>query len=156
MRNLNVIHRDLKLGNLFLTNKMELRVGDFGLAAQVSKKKPRRTSICGTPNYVAPEVLNQIDGHSFEADIWALGVIVYTLLVGRAPFETRTLSDTYRKIQNGNYCFPKHVSLSKASKKFVNDLLQTDPNKRLKLDNIMKHDFFKSEYPELMPVSTLT
>ncbi len=50
----NVIHRDLKLGNLLLTDKLEIRVGDFGLAAQVSSKSQRRKTMCGTPNYIAP------------------------------------------------------------------------------------------------------
>jgi len=54
----NILHRDLKLGNLFLSKKMELKIGDFGLASQLSNPKERRKSICGTPNYIAPEVLS--------------------------------------------------------------------------------------------------
>ena len=54
----NVIHRDLKLGNLLLTDKLQIRVGDFGLAAKVSSKTQRRKTMCGTPNYIAPEILD--------------------------------------------------------------------------------------------------
>jgi len=87
MRNCLVIHRDLKPGNIFLDEKMQVKIGDFGLAAILGEEHERRKTICGTPNYVAPEMLKSENGHSFEVDVWALGVIFYTMLVGRPPFE---------------------------------------------------------------------
>ena len=95
-----VIHRDLKLGNLFLTDKMQLKVGDFGLAAQVFYQGEKKRTVCGTPNYLAPEVLDQKTGHthSYECDIWAIGVILYTMLNGRPPFESQEVKQTYKKI----------------------------------------------------------
>lgn len=89
-----VIHRDLKLGNLFLDKNMRLKVGDFGLAAQLEFAGDRRRTICGTPNYIAPEILDSKHGHSFEVDIWSLGVIVYTMVFGRPPFETSDVKTT--------------------------------------------------------------
>jgi polo-like kinase 1 len=71
-----VIHRDLKLGNLFLSDKMEIKLGDFGLATKVEYEGERKRTICGTPNYIAPEILEGKNGHSYEADIWSLGVIM--------------------------------------------------------------------------------
>jgi len=59
-----VIHRDLKLGNLFLTEKMELKLGDFGLAAKLEFDGEKKKTICGTPNYIAPEILEGKTGHS--------------------------------------------------------------------------------------------
>ena len=88
-----VIHRDLKLGNLFLNDKMELKVGDFGLATKLDFVGERKKTVCGTPNYIAPEVLYG-SGHSYEVDIWAVGVIIYTLLIGKPPFETRDVKTT--------------------------------------------------------------
>ena len=102
---MRVIHRDLKLGNLFLTpagldeagsgpgtdpalNVEEaggrLKIGDFGLACRLESDDERKTTICGTPNYIAPEVLagSKGSGHSYEVDVWSVGVIMYTLLVG--------------------------------------------------------------------------
>lgn len=91
MHSNSVIHRDLKLGNLMLDAGMNLQVGDFGLAALVKfpgeRKKcvvprargeaDRRRTICGTPNYIAPEILfDTTNGHSFEVDIWSIGVIL--------------------------------------------------------------------------------
>ena len=78
-----IIHRDLKLGNLFLSESMEVKLGDFGLAAKLSDDSEKRNTVCGTPNYIAPEVLTQNKGHSRPADLWSLGVIIYTLLFGK-------------------------------------------------------------------------
>lgn len=84
MHGQSVIHRDLKLGNLFLDAHMNIKVGDFGLAALIESPGERKKTICGTPNYIAPEVLfDTASGHSFEVDTWSIGVILYTLVVGR-------------------------------------------------------------------------
>lgn len=78
-----VIHRDLKLGNLFLGDNMTLKLGDFGLATKIEFEGEKKKTICGTPNYIAPEILEGKDGHSYEVDMWSLGVILYTLLIGK-------------------------------------------------------------------------
>lgn len=94
-----VIHRDLKLGNLFLDANMNVKVGDFGLAALIENPGERKKTICGTPNYIAPEVLfDTANGHSFEVDIWSIGVILYTLVVGRPPFQTKEVKDIYKYV----------------------------------------------------------
>lgn len=80
------IHRDLKLGNLLLCERMGLKVSDFGLAAQVFYEGERKRTVCGTPNYLAPEVLDA--NASYEVDCWSIGVILFTMLCGRAPFES--------------------------------------------------------------------
>ena len=81
----NIIHRDLKLGNLFLNEQMEVKMGDFGLATKLEFPGDRRKTICGTPNYIAPEILES-KGHGCEVDIWSFGVIAYTMAYGRPPF----------------------------------------------------------------------
>lgn len=75
-----------------LNENMELKIGDFGLAAKLEFTGEKRKTICGTPNYLAPEIINNL-GHSYEVDIWSLGVIMYssayqryTLFYGRPPF----------------------------------------------------------------------
>ena len=87
----------LKLGNLFLTERLQIKVGDFGLAAQMTFDGERKRTVCGTPNYIAPEILDSSKpsvpglvaaGHSYEVDYWSIGVILYTMLVGRPPFES--------------------------------------------------------------------
>lgn len=82
MHSRNVIHRDLKMGNVFLDKDMNAKIGDFGLAALLVTEKElkgasRRTTVCGTPNYIAPEILNKDEkGHDHRVDIWALGIIL--------------------------------------------------------------------------------
>ena len=98
----NVVHRDIKLGNLFLTEKMELKVGDFGLAVEIENNELRRTH-CGTPNYIAPEVLDSSIGHSYECDIWAVGVIMFATIIGKPPFETPEVKQTYERIKKNDY-----------------------------------------------------
>ena len=85
----HVVHRDLKIGNLFIDERMQVKLADFGLAAKIEFEGQKRMTICGTPNYIAPEVLDGSVGHSYEADIWSLGVVLYTMLVGYPPFETK-------------------------------------------------------------------
>lgn len=81
------IHRDLKLGNIFLNDKFEIKIGDFGLTSQLEFLKENKRTVCGTPNYIAPEVLDGT-GYYFEVDIWSIGIILYTLFYGFPPFES--------------------------------------------------------------------
>ena len=152
-----VIHRDLKLGNLFLTEKMELKVGDFGLATKLDFEGERKRTVCGTPNYIAPEILDGKTGHSYEVDIWSLGVIIYTLIIGKPPFETRDVKTTYKRIKMNAYTFPENAIVSEAAKNLIAQILVLDPSKRPTLDQILTHDFFNqgTSIPKLLPTSTL-
>ena len=151
-----VIHRDLKLGNLFLNDKMELKVGDFGLATKLDFEGERKKTVCGTPNYIAPEVLYGA-GHSYEVDIWAIGVIIYTLLIGKPPFETRDVKTTYTKIKKADFSFPITSKISLAAKNIIKKILILDPKKRPTLNNILSDEFFNQgiAIPKLLPISTL-
>ena len=152
-----VIHRDLKLGNLFITDKMELKVGDFGLATKLEFEGERKRTVCGTPNYIAPEILDGKTGHSYEVDIWSLGVILYTLVIGKPPFETQDVKSTYKRIKMNAYTFPEGAVISDAGKALITEILNTDPLKRPNLDQILAHDFFNqgTSIPKLLPTSTL-
>jgi polo-like kinase 1 len=147
-----IVHRDLKLGNLFLNDGMELKVGDFGLATRFEGK--RKMTLCGTPNYIAPEVLTK-KGHAFEVDVWSLGCIVYTLLVGKPPFETSDLKDTYRKIRHNDYQIPDYVPLP--AKNFIDKMLQADPSRRPTMEQILHDPYLTNNYvPSRLPTSCLT
>ena len=131
-----VIHRDLKLGNLFLGEDMKIKIGDFGLASRLEFEGERKRTICGTPNYIAPEVLEGKNGHSYEVDIWSLGVILYTLVVGKPPFETNDVQSTYKKIKLNQYSFPTNIKVSPELQHLVTSILQTNPSKRPSLEQI--------------------
>ncbi|CAG9335439.1 unnamed protein product [Blepharisma stoltei] len=152
-----VIHRDLKLGNMFLNEKLEIKLGDFGLASKLEYDGQKRRTICGTPNYIAPEILEGRDGHSYEVDVWSFGVILYTLLIGKPPFETNDVKMTYKKIRSCAYSFPDHVAISAQAKDLIEKLLQSDPESRLSIQDIYKHSFFNMgfEIPKFLPPSTL-
>lgn len=152
-----VIHRDLKLGNLFLNDKMEVKIGDFGLATKLEFDGERKRTICGTPNYIAPEVLEGKQGHSYEVDIWSLGVILYTLIIGKPPFETSDVKTTYKRIRMNAYSFPENVPISDAARDLITKILNNDPSKRPNVDDILNHEFINhgGTIPRLLPASTL-
>ena len=81
-----------------IKGEMNCVLGDFGLATKLEFEGEKKRTICGTPNYIAPEILDG-KGHSYEVDLWSLGVIIYTLLVGKPPFQTSDVKATYKKIR---------------------------------------------------------
>ncbi|EFC48028.1 predicted protein [Naegleria gruberi] len=142
MHSCRVIHRDLKLGNIFLDKYMRVKIGDFGLATEVNGQE-RKTTLCGTPNYIAPEILEN-RGHSYEVDMWSCGVILYTLLIGTPPFETSDVKSTYRKIQENRYSFPPDIKISEPAKKLIKRLLSSDPKSRPNVEQSINDEFFKT------------
>ena len=129
----SVIHRDLKLGNLFLDKDLNIKVGDLGLATRLEDPDEKRKTICGTPNYIAPEVIQNDKskrGHSFEVDIWSMGVVLYTILVGKPPYEAKDVKATYQRILANEYRFPDHVTLSETAMDLIESMLQSNPYER--------------------------
>ena len=151
-----VIHRDIKLGNLFLNSKMEIKLGDFGLATKLEFDGERKRTICGTPNYIAPEILDGKEGHSYEVDLWSLGILLYMLSIGRPPFETHDIKLTYKRIRMNAYSYPETISVSEELKDLIAKLIVTDPLLRLPLDEVLQHPFMKKNLiPKNLPTSTL-
>ena len=154
-----VIHRDLKLGNLFLDRNMNIKVGDLGLATKLEHADEKRKTICGTPNYIAPEVIQgdkATRGHSFEVDVWSMGVILYTCMCGKPPYEAKDVKATYQRILANEYSFPKDVYISDSAKDIIRSMLQSKPADRPKLHQIAVHPFFTQQpIPKSIP-STAT
>ncbi|KAI3636608.1 hypothetical protein MIR68_005297 [Amoeboaphelidium protococcarum] len=151
-----VIHRDLKLGNLFLSGSMDIKVGDFGLATIVKYDGERKKTICGTPNYIAPEILfDREHGHSFEVDLWSIGVILYTFLVGKPPFQTKDVKEIYRNIRENNYVYPEGCGISAMSKDLISSLLSSKPSDRPTIQEIFDHPWFQLNIPKHIPASAL-
>ena len=150
-----VIHRDLKLGNLFLDKNMNIKVGDLGLATKLESADEIRKTICGTPNYIAPEVIQgdrATRGHSFQVDIWSMGVIMYTCLVGKPPYEAKDVKATYQRIMANAYSFPKNIPISDDAKDLIVSMLQSKPADRPTLNQIAFHPFLNSHsIPKSLP-----
>ncbi|KAL8940109.1 MAG: hypothetical protein Q9216_002990 [Gyalolechia sp. 2 TL-2023] len=153
----NVIHRDLKMGNLFLDHEMNVKIGDFGLAAVLvspgeyegsyTKALSRRTTLCGTPNYIAPEILDKGKrGHDLKVDIWALGCIIYAMICCRPPFQAGSPTEIYEKAKAVDYRWPKPETIRSdvpdEAKELVAALLRPDPKDRINLDQVVSHPFF--------------
>lgn len=142
MHQRNIIHRDLKLGNFFLGKANEIKIGDFGLACKLSFDGERKKTLCGTPNYIAPEVLDGKNGHSFEVDVWSIGVVLYTCLVGKPPFETSDIKSTYKLIRANSYSFPDRLEISEGAKRLVRRILQSRPEARPTIEEILQDEWF--------------
>jgi polo-like kinase 1 len=149
-----IIHRDLKLSNLFLNDKMQVKIGDFGLAIKLDTVVQRKKAFSGTPVFIAPEMLDQ-KGHSFEVDVWAIGCILFTLLVGKPPFVSDTLEDTYCRIKSNQYIIPPRIGKNAAT--LISVLLMPDPNGRPNVQQILGYPFFTEGFlPSCLPISCLT
>lgn len=154
LHNKHIIHRDLKLGNLFLNDDFQVKIGDFGLATRVDFDGERKKTLCGTPNYIAPEVLCK-KGHSYEVDVWSVGCILYTLLCGKPPFETTSLKETYQRIKKNEYYIPSKVSQS--AQMLIIKMLRPDPGTRPSMKEIREDRFFSDGFtPTSLPNSSLT
>lgn len=153
LHNNKIIHRDLKLGNIFINDDMKIKLGDFGLATRMEDAE-RKYTLCGTPNYLAPEILLKT-GHSYQVDVWSLGCIVYTLAVGTPPFETPDLSDTYKRIKENRYTIPD--TLSPPLRDFIESMLKADPKQRPTMTSILNDTYLTGSYiPRSLPTSCLT
>ncbi|XP_028139064.2 serine/threonine-protein kinase PLK4 [Diabrotica virgifera virgifera] len=136
----NILHRDLSLSNLLLSSNMKVKIADFGLATQLATPDEKHMTLCGTPNFISPEVATR-GSHGREADVWGLGCLLYTLLVGEPPFESPGVKSTLTKIAMESYNLPSY--LTSDAKDLINCLLQKNPNDRMKLDQILEHPFIK-------------
>lgn len=148
----HVAHRDLKPENLLLLSEVEdsqVKIADFGFAKKVHKPNSLSTQ-CGTPGYVAPEIL---EGTKYDerADMWSVGVILYILLGGYPPFIESTQRDLFRKIRKGEYEFHEEYwgTVSRDAKELIRSLLTVDATKRLTARKALKNNWILGSDAEL-------
>eukprot|EP00826_Nyctotherus_ovalis_P009479 TRINITY_DN1250_c0_g1_i2.p1 TRINITY_DN1250_c0_g1~~TRINITY_DN1250_c0_g1_i2.p1 ORF type:complete len:393 (+),score=124.82 TRINITY_DN1250_c0_g1_i2:771-1949(+) len=143
---LSVSHRDIKLENILLDETNTIKIIDFGFSTCVASGK-RTKVFCGTPSYMAPEIVARREHEGPPADVWALGILLYAMLCGSFPFRTDEEQTVYQKITRGHVNFPEH--LSRASRRLMSWMLQTDPCRRPNADQILLDVWLNSEDSDL-------
>ncbi|XP_045814744.1 CBL-interacting serine/threonine-protein kinase 21 isoform X2 [Trifolium pratense] len=141
--NKGVYHRDLKPENLLLDSKGNLKVSDFGLSA-LAKFDDVLNTKCGSPCYVAPEVLMNKGYDGAAVDVWSCGVILFELLAGFLPFDDQNLMGLYHKICRAEYTCPPWFTISQ--KKLIAKILEPRSEKRITISDIIENEWFKKDY----------
>ena len=139
MHTMGVAHRDMKPENLLITFTKEIKIVDFGLS-NIYKKGTFLSTACGSPCYAAPEMLEGKKYRGLSVDIWSCGTVLYMMLTGKLPFEDDDNVNLYKKIITGQYALPEH--LSRNAKDLLRKMLQTNPRKRITLNEIRSHPWF--------------
>lgn len=130
-----IIHRDIKPENIIIGLNDQLKLTDFGWSI-INPIGSRRKTLCGTIDYLSPELIT-LKEYDHTVDIWALGILMYELLVGSPPFEEATKEMTYKRIVKGDLKFPSTVSPD--AQNLIRRILRTDPRQRLPIREIKKH-----------------
>jgi 5'-AMP-activated protein kinase catalytic alpha subunit len=144
--NKGAYHRDLKLENVLVDAKGTIKISDFGLSAlpQHFRGDGLLHTTCGSPNYVAPEILSNRGYDGATSDTWSCGVILYVILTGYLPFDDRNLAVLYQKIFKGDCHLPKW--LSRGAKLLIRRILDPNPQTRITMAEIKEDEWFKLDY----------
>ncbi len=136
----SVLHRDIKLDNVLLNADGELKICDFGVSKMV-KKGERMFEQCGTPAYIAPEILRDRGYEGFEVDIWSAGVALFAMLYGTVPFKAGNMKELHKLIMKGKYTLKDEAS--KEARDLLSKMLECDPKKRITVSEILVHEWLR-------------
>lgn len=140
LHSLDIVYRDLKPENILLDRAGHIRLADFGLAKENVNPINKAMSFCGSPAYLAPELLSKT-GSEKSADVYGIGAILYEMLSGLPPFYSDNIKELFKNIKRAMLQFPKIVRND--AQDLIRQLMSKDPNKRPKLTVAKQHVFFK-------------
>merc|ERR1719498_735674 len=143
LHRLNIIYRDLKPENILLDADGHVKLTDFGLSKEGIQDNFSAKSMCGTPEYLAPEILNKV-GHGKAVDWYSLGALMYEMLTGLPPFYTRDREKLFERIRRGELAYPSYIT--PVTKSLLQSMLERNPTQRLGAlndgDEVKSHPFF--------------
>lgn len=148
-----ILHRDIKLDNILLTKidgQIKAKICDFGVSRFISSDEII-TEQCGTPAYIAPEIISKNGYSGYSADIWSLGVLLYAMVMGAMPFKAQNIDSLHLKIKERD-CEMEDPEVSPEAIDLINSMLQVDPKKRISLSDIIEHEWLKDD-PKLYTIN---
>lgn len=137
LHSLGIAYRDLKPENILIDHTGHVKISDLGFAKRL--EEDRTYTMCGTPEYLAPEVIKR-EGHGKEVDIWSLGILIYEMLVGLPPYVGRCPADVFDKILYED--LELQTDFDGDAKNLIEKCLKKDPRKRISIEEIKKHKWF--------------
>jgi len=144
----NIVYRDIKPENLLLDNDYNIKLCDYGWATYFTPGK-FLTVYCGTPEYVSPEVIKKYP-YNEKVDIWGLGVLIFELVFGYAPFSSTFNEERFNNIKSGKINWPKDLNDEyKDLKDLIEKILKVDPKERISLDEIENHSWLRETYLDM-------
>ena len=144
----NIIHRDIKAQNVFLTKNGIIKLGDFGIAKNLANTWDLAKTVIGTPYYLSPEIINN-KPYNNKTDIWSLGVLLYQLVTLRLPFDANNLPILSMRILKGKYK-PIPTTFSKPLADLIDHLLKVNPKERPDMKEILKYDIIRERMKVLL------
>ena len=135
----NILHRDVKLDNIILDSEGVIKLGDFGVSKIIDPNQIMFDQ-CGTPAYIAPEILRDKGYRGFGIDVWSAGVVLYAMLYGTVPFRAQNMGDLQEMVIKARYSMK--ASISEQARDLLKKILEPDPRKRLKIPEILAHEWF--------------
>lgn len=136
-----VLHRDIKLDNILLDGKGIIKIGDFGVSRIITNINDKMTEQCGTPAYIAPEILRDQGYYGFSCDLWSAGVVLYAMLYGTVPFKANNMNDLHKLIMKAKYTLKDDIT--EEARDLLKNLLERDPRKRFAVTDIMAHTWMQ-------------
>ncbi len=135
-----IVHRDIKLDNILLNESGNVKIGDFGVSKKVTRGKKLHDR-CGTPAYIAPEILKDAGYDGDTVDVWSAGVVLYAMLYGNFPFKAASVEELESLIIEGEYTLPEDISME--ARDLIGKILQPEPDERVGIAEIMDHPWMK-------------
>jgi serine/threonine protein kinase len=140
----SIVHRDLKIENILIDRSgKNIKIIDFGLSNLFCPER-RLTTYCGSLYFAAPELLMSKPYRGPEVDVWSLGVVIFVMVTGSVPFDDKSMSGLHEKIKRGQVVYPSYLSAE--CRNLLSRIFVTDPSKRIKLADVMRHPWINSGY----------